>query len=165
MQQAVATTDPVRRITLISAFVMTWFTSVELGFNKPFNPLLGETYELQTPNFNFMSEQVSHHPPITAWFLESTTQNKYKIWSNFQTTTWLTTKGVVINQLHPTFLEIGDEVYKIIPPTLSVHNLIMGAPYVDVGGTATVTKLVKGKRDLKFEIEFFNRGWWDKSYD
>jgi len=56
----------------------------------------------------------------------------------------------VINQLHPTFLEIGDEVYKIIPPTLSVHNLIMGTPYVDVGGTATVTKLVKGKPDLKF---------------
>ena len=56
MQQAVATTDPVRRITLIAAFVMTWFTSVEFGFNKPFNPLLGETYELKTPNFNFMSE-------------------------------------------------------------------------------------------------------------
>jgi len=56
MQQAVATTDPVRRITLIAAFTMSWFTSIEVGSYKPFNPLLGETYELQTANFNFMSE-------------------------------------------------------------------------------------------------------------
>jgi hypothetical protein len=56
MQQAAATNDPVRRITYISAFVMTWFNSVEVGINKPFNPLLGETYELQTPEYNFMSE-------------------------------------------------------------------------------------------------------------
>jgi len=33
---------------------------------KPFNPLLGETYELVTPNMRFFSEQVSHHPPIMA---------------------------------------------------------------------------------------------------
>jgi hypothetical protein len=73
MQQAAATNDPVRRITFIAAFVMTQLNSVEEGFNKPFNPLLGETYELQTAEYNFMSEQVSHHPPITAWYLESRT--------------------------------------------------------------------------------------------
>lgn len=31
---------------------------------KPFNPLLGETFELVTPEFRFYSEMVSHHPPI-----------------------------------------------------------------------------------------------------
>lgn len=31
---------------------------------KPFNPLLGETYELVTPEFQFFGEMVSHHPPI-----------------------------------------------------------------------------------------------------
>ena len=45
MQQAAATNDPVRRITLIAAFVMTQLNSIEEGFNKPFNPLLGETFE------------------------------------------------------------------------------------------------------------------------
>ena len=33
---------------------------------KPFNPFLGETYELVTPKIRFFSEQVSHHPPILA---------------------------------------------------------------------------------------------------
>jgi len=32
--------------------------------SKPFNPLLGETYELVTDDFHFFSEMVSHHPPI-----------------------------------------------------------------------------------------------------
>ena len=33
---------------------------------KPFNPLLGETYELVTPKFRFFGEMVSHHPPVSA---------------------------------------------------------------------------------------------------
>jgi hypothetical protein len=44
--------------------------------------------------------------------------------------------------MHPTFLEIGEEVYQVNTPTLSVHNLIIGKPYMDIGGTATVTKIV-----------------------
>ena len=35
---------------------------------KPFNPMLGETYELVTDTFKFLSEQVSHHPPVSAYF-------------------------------------------------------------------------------------------------
>ena len=38
---------------------------------KPFNPILGETYELITTDFKFISEQVSHHPPISAGYAES----------------------------------------------------------------------------------------------
>ena len=34
---------------------------------KPFNPLLGETFELVGKDYRFLAEQVSHHPPITAF--------------------------------------------------------------------------------------------------
>jgi len=37
---------------------------VPYRLGKPFNPLLGETYELVTPEFQFFGEMVSHHPPI-----------------------------------------------------------------------------------------------------
>lgn len=37
---------------------------------KPFNPMLGETYELVTKDFRYFSEQVSHHPPISAFVQE-----------------------------------------------------------------------------------------------
>lgn len=40
--------------------------------DKPFNPLLGETYEFvdANKNFRFFAEQVSHHPPIGAAIAE-----------------------------------------------------------------------------------------------
>jgi len=38
---------------------------------KPFNPILGETYEYVTEKRRFYAEQVSHHPPVTAYNLES----------------------------------------------------------------------------------------------
>lgn len=56
--------DPLKRLILVS----TWSTTNNLLIigrtAKPFNPLLGETYELVTPKYRFFSEQVSHHPPI-----------------------------------------------------------------------------------------------------
>jgi hypothetical protein len=33
---------------------------------KPFNPMLGETFEYVTDNLKYFSETVSHHPPIFA---------------------------------------------------------------------------------------------------
>jgi len=59
---------------------MVQLTSLDQGFNKPFNPLLGETYELQTDEFKFIAEQVSHHPPITAWHVEALDKS-YRVWS------------------------------------------------------------------------------------
>lgn len=40
---------------------------------KPFNPLLGETFEYvdEERGVKFFTEQVSHHPPICAATLES----------------------------------------------------------------------------------------------
>lgn len=35
---------------------MSQLTSVSEGFNKPFNPLLGETFELVTDQFRFLAE-------------------------------------------------------------------------------------------------------------
>jgi len=35
---------------------MTSLTSIEEGFNKPFNPLLGETYEFENERFKFIAE-------------------------------------------------------------------------------------------------------------
>ena len=42
-----------------------------VGARIPFNPILGETLQLQGPSGEmFYGEQISHHPPITAFQLE-----------------------------------------------------------------------------------------------
>lgn len=37
---------------------------------KPFNSILGETYEYVGDRFRFFGEQVSHHPPVSAYHFE-----------------------------------------------------------------------------------------------
>lgn len=50
--------------------------------SKPFNPLLGETYELvnKEEGYYVVTEQVSHHPPITAMHAES---EKWILWQEY----------------------------------------------------------------------------------
>jgi hypothetical protein len=52
------------------AYVAAWAIAGNIFINgrtdKPFNPLLGETYELVSPKYRFLAELVSHHPPILA---------------------------------------------------------------------------------------------------
>jgi hypothetical protein len=48
------------------AFSIAGFESVIDRTTKPFNPLLGETWEYDNGEVKIITEQVSHHPPISA---------------------------------------------------------------------------------------------------
>ena len=38
---------------------------------KPFNPILGETYQAQySSGVRVYAEQISHHPPVSSWQVE-----------------------------------------------------------------------------------------------
>lgn len=50
----------------VMGFAVSYFSTQLNRKKKPFNPLLHETYELINKDFTFVSEQVSHHPPISA---------------------------------------------------------------------------------------------------
>lgn len=61
------------RLAFVTAFTISPYASVIGRTFKPFNPLLGETYELTHRKFRFVAEQVLHHPPVTAYHC----QNEY----------------------------------------------------------------------------------------
>ncbi|NXQ26992.1 OSBL7 protein, partial [Alaudala cheleensis] len=66
--------DPRQRLVYVAAFAVSAYASTYYrAGSKPFNPVLGETYECVRPDrgFRFISEQVSHHPPISACHAES----------------------------------------------------------------------------------------------
>mmetsp|Transcript_41757 Transcript_41757/g.40109 ORF Transcript_41757/g.40109 Transcript_41757/m.40109 type:complete len:81 (-) Transcript_41757:372-614(-) len=56
-----------KRMAFIAIHSISINTAYEKSQLKPFNPLLGETYEYVTDKFEFLCEQVSHHPPVSAW--------------------------------------------------------------------------------------------------
>lgn len=53
-------TDPVERLTLLAAFAVSGYSSLFWRNYKPFNPLLGESFEnvREDKNFRFIAEQV-----------------------------------------------------------------------------------------------------------
>ena len=66
-------TDSTERMLYVAAFAASEFASTIGRVAKPFNPLLGETFEYSRPDkgYRFFTEQVSHHPPIGATWCES----------------------------------------------------------------------------------------------
>ncbi|RKO84127.1 Oxysterol-binding protein, partial [Blyttiomyces helicus] len=74
LDQVANTADPVERLSLMAAFAVSAYAStVHRAGRKPFNPLLGETYETlrEDKGFKFVAEKVSHHPAIMACHAES----------------------------------------------------------------------------------------------
>ncbi|KAL1719000.1 Oxysterol-binding protein-domain-containing protein [Schizophyllum commune] len=65
--------DALRRIAYVAAFGMSNYSSTIGRIAKPFNPMLSETFEYVSfdKEYRYVSEQVSHHPPISACWAES----------------------------------------------------------------------------------------------
>ena len=59
-------TDALVRLMKVTAFGISQFKAASMRLAKPFNPLLGETFELCCEKYKYIGEQVSHHPPISA---------------------------------------------------------------------------------------------------
>jgi len=58
------------RLQWVATFAVSALASNLERMGKPFNPLLGETFELRRKNFRIISEQVGHHPPVSAFHAE-----------------------------------------------------------------------------------------------
>lgn len=79
LDKAVDRSDSIERLVYVGAFAASEYASTIGRVAKPFNPLLGETFEYVRPDkgFRFYIEQVSHHPPIGAAYAES---SKWDYW-------------------------------------------------------------------------------------
>lgn len=82
LEKAAKEPNSLKRIALIAAFNGTRLQHIKDRQKKPFNSLLGETYELVTKEFRFISEQVGHHPPTTAFYMESPYFEQYSCQAN-----------------------------------------------------------------------------------
>lgn len=75
--------DPCEQLTYIAAFCVSNYATSSIRTGKPFNPLLGETYECDRTSdlgWRSISEQVSHHPPMLAMDCQG---KGWRLWSEF----------------------------------------------------------------------------------
>ncbi|XP_007952875.1 oxysterol-binding protein-related protein 2 [Orycteropus afer afer] len=133
--------QPLERMQSVAAFAVSAVASQWERTGKPFNPLLGETYELirEDLGFRFLAEQVSHHPPISAFHSEGLNQDfifhgsiypKLKFWG----------KSVEAEPRGTITLELlqQDEAYTWTNPTCCVHNVIIGKLWIEQYGTVEI---------------------------
>lgn len=70
LNKAAAIQDPVERMKLLMTHNISFFYKEKI-FDKPLNPILGETYQaLGQDGAKIYMEQVSHHPPISYFLIE-----------------------------------------------------------------------------------------------
>ena len=73
LDRAVAESSEVRRLALVTGYVVSSYSSSVVRTGKPFNPMLGESFALDRwddSGWRFVSEQVSHSPDISACHAE-----------------------------------------------------------------------------------------------
>ncbi|XP_068557705.1 oxysterol-binding protein-related protein 2-like [Cebidichthys violaceus] len=149
IHQANATTDSVERMKCVAAFAVSAVASQWERTGKPFNPLLGETYELvrEDLGFRWVSEQVSHHPPVSAFQAEGLNEDfvfhgsiypKLKFWGK---SIEAEPKGLITLEL-PKY----NEAYTWTNPTCCVHNIIVGQLWIEQYGSVEVINHKTGER-------------------
>jgi len=137
LDQAAACEDPAMRLALIAAFAVAPYAAAERVW-KPFNPTLGETYEMVTDKgVHLVSEQVSHHPPVgvqhaacEAWDYTLVGAPTTKFLGN--------SIEIYANGRTRLKMEKFAEEYYIVPPTGKAHNLIIGRMWVDTFGEMVI---------------------------
>ncbi|ODV88726.1 hypothetical protein CANCADRAFT_52865 [Tortispora caseinolytica NRRL Y-17796] len=143
-EAAAATNEHGEQIFLVAAF------AISMGSNnrervranrKPYNPLLGETYELvrEDMGFRLIAEKISHRPPIMAtysesrnWTFQQAQQPEQKFWGK---SVELTTGGTVLLNIRGPG---GNTMYKWSMPTSILRNLVAGEKYLEPHGGFTI---------------------------
>ncbi|KAL8531462.1 hypothetical protein ACS0TY_008164 [Phlomoides rotata] len=156
LDQADKCEDPYMRMVYAS----TWAVSVYPAFQrtwKPFNPILGETYEMMNHGgVTFISEQVSHHPPMSAGHAENE-HFTYDITSKLRTKFLGNSLDVYPVGRTRVTLKRDGVVLELVPPPTKVNNLIFGRTWVDSSGEMVMTNTTTGD---KVVLYFQPCGWF-----
>lgn len=164
------TEDPGERMAYVAAFAASSYSSTIGRVAKPFNPLLGETFEYARPDMGYrmFSEQVSHHPPVGAMIAESPRWDFYGA-SNVKSK--FTGRSFDINPLGLWYIKlrpnkdagVEEESYSFRKVTSTVVGIITGNPVVDQYGDMEITNYTLGYKCL---LKFKARGWLsDSAYE
>jgi hypothetical protein len=155
--------DSLRRLALTAAHNLSQFNICKHRCKKPFNPHLGETYELVTEHCRFIAEQVSHHPPISAYYQEG---QDYSLNGSLQSKASFGFGGGTGSMVVRTpgvqdyiFSKFDNETITASRPLIYVKNLIT-TRYLDIGESMNLINHRTGERA---EIRFTPKGWYTDS--
>ena len=149
-RQAAETDDSLYRL------ILTWVASigglypVKYRKKKPFNAMLGETYELVTEHYRVFCEKVQHNPvQISCLQLEG---HGYKVWAYDKPNLKFRLfggRGMVEIEplgLNDVYYHKYDEHISMSKPTILAKNIIFGGMFIDFSGTSVILNHKTGEK-------------------
>ncbi|KAH3757885.1 oxysterol-binding protein 5 [Pelomyxa schiedti] len=162
-------TDPRSRLIYILRWYLSGFYVTPQMLKKPYNPVLGETYRCSwdfpedNSNAFLVCEQVSHHPPISAFYVS----NRAHGWVvngavAFKSKFWGTSAGTVQEGYGSLHLLEWDEEYRFTFPSACAKGFIIGPLTVEFYGKMSIEC---EKTGYKAEFEFLLKPLWYGEYN
>lgn len=157
--------------------VLKWFISTLKGQytsrnetmgseKKPLNPVLGELFYGFWPDKGgrgkqtIVVEQVSHHPPITAYYLANESKGVSLQGHNAQKTSF-SSGAIIVRQVGHAILSVklpsgSTEKYTITFPKLRIDGIWYGSPYIEL----TDTSYIASSTGYISTIEYKGKGYF-----
>ncbi|KAM3727376.1 Oxysterol-binding protein-related protein [Dirofilaria immitis] len=156
LEKASKCIDATERFEYVAAFIVSSLSCNYMRLSKPFNPLWFETYELdrsKESGYRFIAEQVSHHPPKSAFHAESKNYEfdgvvspRLKFWG---TSIEVQPSG----NFQLKFLN-HNEIYTWKTLNVTIHNIVMGQMYMQLEGHLHI----QCNTGLECKLSFKNNG-------
>ncbi|KAK3310329.1 uncharacterized protein B0T15DRAFT_481730 [Chaetomium strumarium] len=163
-------TDAAKRALLVLKWFLTTLKqqyasrSEQYGNEKkPLNPFLGELFlgkwEDNAGTTELISEQVSHHPPATAYNITNIPSGVRLEGYNAQKASF--SKTINIKQIGHAVLTVPvpsseeHDTFLITLPALHIEGLIFGSPFIELEGSSYITS----STGFTAKIDYSGKGW------
>ncbi|XP_017341249.1 oxysterol-binding protein-related protein 5 isoform X1 [Ictalurus punctatus] len=163
LSQAVTEESPYCRMKQVLRWYLSGFYKKPKGLKKPYNPILGETFRccwlhpLTDSCTFYISEQVSHHPPISAFYVSNKKDGfiisgsilaKSKFYGN-------SLSAILDGKARLLFLT-RDEEYVITMPYAHCKGILYGTMSLELGGKITIEcEKTNYSSELEFKLKPF----------
>lgn len=158
LSDAVMTNDPVMRLINIVKWYLSGFYKKPKGPKKPYNPILGERFrcfwehpKTQSRTF-FVAEQVSHHPPISAFHV-SNRKDGYTITCALLSRSKFSGNSVsaILDGKAKLHLNKRGETYTLTMPHANCRGILLGSLCLELGGKVEIEC---AETNCKCELDF-----------
>lgn len=155
LDKASQCTDNYEQMAYVAAFTVSAYSTTAIRTGKPFNPLLGETFEFDRSDdlgWKIITEQVMHHPPMVAQYCESQVHG-WSCWQEFTMRSKFKGKYLEIEPIGITHLKFSSgNHYTWRKVKTVVHNIVIGKLWIDnCGEMEIVNHKTLDKCYMKFE--------------
>lgn len=128
------------QIAYLAAFAISGYAVSAERTGKPFNPLLGETYEFDRTSdlgWKCLVEQVSHRPAVSALHCES---EKWTFWEDLGADLYFRGKyiKVIPGDYRYVKFKSSQNTYRIGRAETIIHNIVLGKVWIDHSGKVEI---------------------------